>query len=463
MLWAVNPDLLRWWKPKFRALDPLRELTVDEVADLYAERQAAPYRDLATKLVIAERPADLKVLLCGARGSGKSTELTRLAHEVRDRFCVVHADLAAGLPDQAGTLAVLILLGTACLHALSIWSNDPDTFDAATHEERVARQSTKLQAAIDKLGAMPNIADILKGIAGVVTVFEPSTGTALKVAATTAKAAEPSLRSAAAAIKHALSRQSLDGRLPPDKRDDAVAVVAAVNDVVKELESAAGRPALLLADGLDKRTSVEDVRLALSEEYLLQDLQAPLVLTGPVHLRHDARFRNAPGNFRLSLLYNIPVYEREAGPSDAGIEALRMLYERRCNAADISHDLISPEFVTEAALMSSGIIRDFLHFLYDACQQAFMAGRRAVSESDIHAALKARRLEMEGFLDEHKVDLLRRVLEKGLVPVGNEADLLLFENFIACYPNGDVWFRPHELLVEYVQRQSNAANEDFDE
>ena len=36
----------------------------------------------------------------------------------------------------------------------------------------------------------------------------------------------------------------------------------------------------------------------------------------------------------------------------------------------------------------------------------------------------------------------------------NQADTLLFENFIACYPNGDLWYRPHELIVEFVEAHS---------
>ena len=29
-------------------------------------------------------------------------------------------------------------------------------------------------------------------------------------------------------------------------------------------------------------------------------------------------------------------------------------------------------------------------------------------------------------------------------------ETLLFENFIACYPNDNVYFRPHEVLAKWV-------------
>ena len=257
-----------------------------------------------------------------------------------------------------------------------------------------------------------------------------------------------------AEVRHALARGPLEGRLPQDRRDDAKAVVDAVNEILVELETLAGRPPLLLADGLDKRTGVKEVELALSEDYLLHELRAPMVLTGPVNLRHDPRFRAAPGKFRLVLLYNVPVCERRpdgsVGASEEGIRMLCALYERRREAAAIPAELFTEEMIERAASMSSGIIREFLSLLHSTCKNALGAARTTVEPADLELAIKARRLELEGYLDEGHLEILRRVLDKGVLPAAEQADTLLFENFIACYPNGDIWFRPHELIVKFV-------------
>lgn len=433
-------QLVNWWRPILRALDPWRELGPNEIAALYAERNPAPYKALATDLLVADQPASLKVMLCGARGSGKSTELTRLAHEIRDEFCVVHTDLAAGLPENAGTLAVITLLGVASLHAIKTWSDQ----DMSLGNVEV-REGSRLQAALDKFGdGAPKVGKLLDSISGVVSVFSPTVGAALKGAGAVANTG--------AQLRHGLARGPLEGRLDANKRDDAKAVVDAVNEILHELRTAAGRPPLLLADGLDKRTAVEDVELALSDEYLLRELQAPMILTGPVNLRHDPRFRSVPGNFRLSLLYNVPVCDRDgADRAEQGVLLLRDLYYRRRAAANIPADLIAQTLVEHAALMSSGIIREFLGLLHSACKQALREGRQQLSLADLEAAIKARRLELEGYLNEHHLNILARVLEKGTLPASADADTLLFENFIACYPNGDIWFRPHELIVQFVE------------
>lgn len=446
-------QLLDWWRPSLKALDPWRELTLDEIDTLYAERDPAVYKSLATDLLIEQQPATLKIILCGARGSGKSTELTRIAHEVRADFCVIHTDLAAGLPEEAGTLAVVTLLGVAALHAIATWA-DPNA--VATNVE--VRSGNQLQAALDRFGkAAPKVTTLLEGISSVATLFNPAAGAALAAGGAATKAAGV-VANAGAQVRHGLARSPLGDRVAPDRIDDAKAVVDAVNEILAELQLA-GRPPLLLADGLDKRTGVDEVQLALSDEYLLRELQAPLVLTGPVNLRHDPRFRRAPGNFRLALLYNVPVCERDrdgkVSPAEAGIAVLHDLYARRRAAANLPAGLCSDEVVERAAVLSAGIVREFLTLLHSACKHALGAKRQQVSFVDLEAAIKTRRLELEGYLNEHHLSILARVLAKGTLPASEEADTLLFENFIACYPNGDIWFRPHELIVDFVARQES--------
>lgn len=455
-----SKELIDFWRPKLRALDPWRLVQLEEIDELYAEREGAPYRALARDLVIAERPAEVKVLLCGARGSGKTTELTRLAHDVKEHFCVVQTDLGAGLPDQASTLAVVTLLGVAALRAIKIWSEPDDDVQALvpTGRASVTRGVARLQEALQRFGdGGPKVVDLLDEVSGIVTTFfGPTLGVGLAAASGVAKAAG-STATAITKLRNDLARGPLEGRLSPDKRDDAQAVVEAVNGILADLQALAGRPPLLLADGLDKRTRLDEVAQALDDEYLLRDLQAALVLTGPVNLRHDPRFRAIPGNFRLALLYNVPIWHRLDGtvrPAAHGVQVLEDLYQRRREDAGIPEDLIGKPLVERAAQSCAGIVRDFLGILHEAGKHALSRGQRRVDPADVEAAIKARRLEMEGYLNERSLDTLSRVLDKSTLPDTPEADTLLFENFIACYHNGDIWFRPHEIIVDYIQAHS---------
>ena len=57
---------------------------------------------------------------------------------------------------------------------------------------------------------------------------------------------------------------------------------------------------------------------------------------------------------------------------------------------------------------------------------------------------------MQGFLDEASLAILQRVRDKGTLPA--QGDTLLFQNIVVCYANGDLWFRPHEAIVDWLER-----------
>ena len=87
-------DLHYWrqWAPLF---DPRRALTLSEIGVLYQPRARAPHAEIARRLRRA-MPGEvgLKAVVVGSRGSGKSTELARLAFEVRSEFLAVRLDLS---------------------------------------------------------------------------------------------------------------------------------------------------------------------------------------------------------------------------------------------------------------------------------------------------------------------------------------------------------------------------------
>lgn len=453
---GTDRELLEYWRRTLTALDPWREIQPSEVDALYANRPHSPHADLATHLRIKSPATDIKVLFVGARGAGKTTELTRLAHNLHDDFCIVQTDLHTGLPEEAGTLAIITLLGAAAVRAIQVWSS-PDGDIAAMIAASPAQK--RLDAALHLFGdTIPSLASLVQAVAPVVTLIEPATGSLMAVGGKAVATVAETMRKARP-LRRLLSRDPLRARVGLDRLDDAQEIVSAVNGILAELADKAGRPPLLMAEGLDKRKDLSEVESALADAELLRDLAAPLVLTGPVILRHTPRLRGLPGAFRFSLIYNMPVchpiFDDAATPDQPppGIAVMLDLYRRRHRAAKLSPDLIDDRLVEHAALMSSGIVRDFLEFLHAAGRAAFDGGRRHIIAEDLEAALHRTRLEMTGFLNEHHYQLLGGMLAKGVLPVNEDANILLFENFIACYPNGDAWFRPHELIIDSVRKR----------
>jgi hypothetical protein len=67
--------------------DPQRPLEMSELNAYYVARPHAPLEPMKTYLRVNRQP--IKVLFSGHRGSGKSTELTRLAKDLENEFFIV--------------------------------------------------------------------------------------------------------------------------------------------------------------------------------------------------------------------------------------------------------------------------------------------------------------------------------------------------------------------------------------
>lgn len=448
----LDPTLLGFWRRAIDSLDPLRPLRSSEVDSLYQVRPDGPAASVAVRFLRSMAPEGEKVLLYGARGAGKSTELSMLARTLHEEYAVVQVDLGAGLPDRANTLAVVTLLGAAALCAIRSWQR-PDADLPAIRRAAYEKVAGGFGQALQRIGLAADLASRLaEVVAPVVSAMLPQ-ATLLAPAIGTLGAARGVL-SQAADLRRELSREPLGGRLPANRLDDAEAVVTAVNESLQELRELSGRPPLLLADGFDKRTDLDDIRLALSDAELLVAIRAPLVLTGPVLLRHDASFREIERSFSLASLPNVAVRRLVGGAVETdptGVALLVELLDKRLRAARLPADLAAPAAVELAAVMSSGIVREFLELLCWAGDLALAKGTDRIGEHDVRAAVRRRRLSLQGYLDETDVGILERIVHKPWVlPAAPRADVLLFENLIACYSNGDIWYRPHEAIADSI-------------
>jgi len=210
---------------------------------------------------------------------------------------------------------------------------------------------------------------------------------------------------------------------------------------------------------LDKRTELDEVIAVFSDSNVLTALAAPVVLTGPVNLRHNARFNSLRTTFATEVLYHLPVRYPPTRPQPGAInqdtiQILEVVLQRRLQHDELPQHLFSLDNVRRMALMSSGIIRDFLTLLRDSALSALRNNRRTVQDEDADDAIKNLRHRLQLTMNTSRLKQLRGVLREAMLSGDPDADQLLFENYIACYPNGDIWHRPHEALVEYIHRRS---------
>lgn len=459
----MAPPVGDFWADRFAVLDPLRALEPSELGALYVEPPDSPASHIARQLDTWRRharargiaaPPPPKVLFCGARGSGKSTELRRLASVLSGDFEVLLLDLAPALPEETSTLHLLALFGLAILHRLrSTWEGADGGVNRLLSE---VDPDSRYAAALRRLAGDDVVIDALVDAAGVLVAAVPG--------GTTVAKAVPSgwrfLRDAVQPVK-ALGLGPLGRRVAGDLVGEVQELVSQTSRLADALHGRSGKPVLVLADGLDKFTKLESVLAALADVGLIRELSCALVLSGPVNLRKDPRFTGMRQDLSVEVHFNVPIVDPEGEAREEGLRCIEEVFRRRAGAE--ASALVEPMALRLAAQWSSGMPREFLRLLQDAALDAEKRGSRRIERPDVEASGRRLRLTLQVPLTAAHIRLLGRVLETGEYTGADEEAFLLYENYIATYPNGDVFLRPHELLVKWVQAKAARAAQRADE
>ena len=439
---VLNPNLVRHWQPIIRAFDPHKPLSTTEINTLYVEREGSPGRSIAEDLLYDE-DADRLFVMCGSRGSGKSTEIARLTESLQHTRVVVRLDLSTALPEPHSTVGLVIVIGLAALRAHEAWKGD-----TATHKRITQGLETALQGLLNEQEPTQrklNISDLVASTAGVVAVYSPEPISKV-IAATAAGVAKASQL----AWTPGLGKSALDA---PDQV--SLNILNAVNTALEALTTASGRKPLILADGLDKLTELESLIQVLNRPQLLNDLATPLVLTAPINLMHSTEFNAVRQYAETVPLYNLPV----VNPDDdtklgTGYANLREVFAFRKKHHSLTQHWLEDSALNLLIRFSGGSIRDFIGLIRDAAKHASRAGKTTIDDDHAQEAIRELRHRLQFPLTEASITLLRSVLTKGIPPGGEEAANLLFQNYILCYPNGDIWYRPHEVLVQWLRQHT---------
>jgi hypothetical protein len=439
------------WRKIVGIFDPMIRLTADQVRLLYAPRPDSASDEVIECLDLAEDPNRVRILLAGARGAGKTTELLRLHQKYSEgahAFVPIYLDIATNLPADATTRRWLPLLALALRAARSTWSPPPTTADLLVRAlERVKPNNDLAMRAKAALGAS------LRFVAG--TSWKAITTTAAVAAEANTPGSGAVVATAGQTAEHALRAFLAEGK--PVDDDGLRELIAAMQEDLGAIQKAAERPVLVLLDGLDKRSTVDEVVTALDEAELLFDLPAALVVSGPMQLSLDPRFAAhlLPGGFRCVVHHNLPVVHRDGARKDLGVNVLLDLFHRRWRYLRLNDPPVIPdELVGEIAQWSSGIVREFLALIDQTVRRARRNNRAVATADDVAAAVRERRMDYDRTIPTDLWDQLAEVLRHAERPKA-DLDELLFTNRVACYPNDGTWYRPNELLVPYLKQRSD--------
>lgn len=378
-----------------RLFDPQHPLTTDQLDAYYVQRPHAPLQPIKTYLR-AMKQEPVKILFSGHRGSGKSTELTRLAKDLENEFFGVRTSARSLNPADLNYVDVVL----ACAASL-------------------------FREATSKAGQVKIPAALWRGVLDLLTseVIAETTIKVPKAGSIGAKVNALVFSIEGKYGKETETRQTMRRRLLPYVND----LIEQTNGVCRELDRVTGRPPLIIFEDLDKPDMDAARALFFDHATTLNSMACHVIYTFPISLCYSNEFRARVREYSNHfLLPNVHLYHRDDTPHPEGREVLKSVVTRR-----ISEDLFDRAALNLMVELSGGLMRDLTRLVRDAALQALTDGKPIITPDVVQWVAAGIANEYRRVLLPEHYDALREARKtKQIIPHETVRQLLL-ENLSA--------------------------------
>jgi hypothetical protein len=414
-----KPKQAKTLREAYEVLDPIRPL-YGEWMEFYVDRpEESSMMGLQEELGLDPSDDD-KTLLTGTHGSGKTTELYRLAAQFsRDHFIVfMDASESLNLGDIQYT-DLLVLMGLQVFKVAREAGLRADDQKASHlrfwYEEYVVEKGTaNLEVEV---GAELNA--VIARISGQVKSDAPR-------------------------------RQSVRATAQARLSD----LLERLNDLLQELRRKAGKRILVIIDGLDKVYNLKQVQdLFLQGANALLEPACRILYTVPFALSYTVDFQQVRLSFtRFYPLPNVKTQQANGEPYAPGREMLQKVIYRRVHPS-----LLEPEAVNQLVEYSAGLTRELIAL---ARNSVIIARRRRgdqgpVRKEDVEEAAQRVRNTFRAMLMEEHYRELARIL-RGEPFVNSPVAWELIHNLSLLAYNGEkAWWGIHPIVRSLVEEWVN--------
>lgn len=412
-----------------------------------ADRAVSPAAKIV-EILASPFASDARILVTGTAGTGKTTELLRVAAARASHELVVFLDVArhferlgrtAGL-QHVSSWEVCFLVGLALCRAAE------DRLGASFLE--VSRKELESAwAGLARASGTPqprqlDVARLGEAIvaAGVVIIGDPA-GSA---PGTVSRAAVEAARASWNLPMGTSSKRILDD----DER--AKAMLDAVNRLIGEIQ-VRHRPVLLVLDGLDRIQGLERVRELFVESEMLARLTCRTLASAPGALRQHSMALAVP-RFQFQPLVNEPVRDLNdpvrPGP---GLPFFTDLFLRRTHDLD-GEALIAQPLLDRIACYSGGLARDFVTMIRLIATRAWQVDVPAATEEIVESVIDQERRLLETGVHRGHIAVLEAVMRDPdhRLPADDLVWELLTRAWLLPYPGRSIRFYPHPLLTRHL-------------
>jgi hypothetical protein len=419
-----------------------------------ADRTLSPARKIIESLS-APGASDTRILVTGTAGTGKTTELLRVAEARASHELVVFLDVARHF-DRLGRLEGLqhVSAWEVCmLVGLALYRIAGEALGLSFREGILPDlESAWLELACASGTRLPAQLDLRKLEAILLTAGVASSGDPARIRLD----ARPRGVSDAWHASWNLPMGASSIRIPGD--DERVkTMLHTVNRVIAEIQ-VRHRPVLLLIGGLDRIRAIERTRELFVESDVLSRLACRVVISGPFALGHHPMTVAVP-RFQLLPLVNEPVLDHHdptrPGP---GLHFFTELFLRRSEDLD-GAALIAAPLLDHLACYSGGVARDFVQMIRIVAQEAWQADVDAATWEIVDRVVDQERRSLETGLHRGHIDVLKAAMRDPdrRLPQHDLVWELLNRSWLLPYPDHPEWFYPHPLLTRHLLGRAGSA------
>jgi len=404
------------------------------------------------------------VLVTGTIGTGKSTELLRIAEERTGRDFVVVLDLVRHFSEVVGdeqalrnvdAWEVVFLAGLAVLRASNEVMPLPYPVPEAMVKELGQSWARAAQATgtPGPQGTQVDVGALAKGMVVTASTALPLLGLGAAATAATTIGLKV-LEGVAGAAKWSVALGQAAKR-KPDQDAEMQSLLHAVNAIIQYVQSKAVR-VLLIIDGLDRIADLERAEALFMHSEMIAQLTCRLVVAAPFSLRSHPAAGAIPRFTRVTPIVNEPVMDKhdpkQVGP---GVAFFADIFQRRTQDLQAT-DLVPPELLRKLAYYSGGRARDFVISIRALAEHAWLEDARQATAALVDKVLDDQRRLIETGLDEDHIQLLEQVMQNRLhrLPGDGRARDLLSYGKLLPYPNETEWYYPHPLLLMHMLKLS---------
>ncbi len=396
-------------------------------------------------------------ILVGQPASGKSSELTKLASELRKQHdaLVIRFDMTDNTDvERANPVEVIFLMGAAI-------------FKGATAELPAGRQPNRrllenLKSGLESLVQTHTAnqkfeINLDKLLAGLIVFGGAALAGPLGAAAGLAISSDTSKTVQTLAQKFMPFRFTSGTNTQVVRRlevePDVEAMIEGLNAIIDDVHMQAERPLVLLVDGLDKLRDPEVISLNFLEKKFLNGPKCSVLYTGPLDLYYSPQFGEVRARFPIVPYPHVKLHDRHNPNAldDGAYDVMRQVVYRRLEAEQLEPEaIIAPDVLNLLIKGSGGVMRDLIRLIQSAALRAELAGKDSIEEPEAKRVLNELRRQLMAQLTPDYHEVLNRVRDTHQRAGGDEGekcDLMLRNDIVLGYINDDIWFDAHAALT----------------